>query len=203
MITVRNLPKVSRIDHINLRKVTEESNRSSHIQEASMSPTLRAGIVLGLVIVVWTFVMGFTGWYKDPMLQALFWAVILFQIVILVWGLRLTAREGKTYGGQIAAGLFMSLIGGAIAFVGSYIFTTMAFPEYFEEVRLAGEELFRSQGMSEIDIQARLDMMAASQTPSMQAFLGFIGTTVTGVIVSLILAIFIRSKSQPDAPAQS
>jgi len=167
-----------------------------------MSSTLRAGIVLGLVIVVWTFVMGFTGWYKDPMLQTLFWAVILFQIVILFWGLRLTAKEGKTYGGQIAAGLFMSLIGGAIAFVGSYVFTTMAFPEYFEEVRRAGEELFRAQGMSEVDIQTRLDMMAATQTPFMQAFLGLIGTTITGVIVSLILAIFLRKKSEPASTPQ-
>ncbi|MBP1648220.1 MAG: hypothetical protein H6Q30_1665, partial [Bacteroidetes bacterium] len=31
-----------------------------------MQPTVKAGIVLGILVVVWTFFMGITGWYKDP-----------------------------------------------------------------------------------------------------------------------------------------
>ena len=30
-----------------------------------MNIPTRAGVLLGVLCVIWTFVMGFTGWYKD------------------------------------------------------------------------------------------------------------------------------------------
>ena len=35
-----------------------------------MSGFINAGLVTGIGTVIWTFVMGFTGWYKDPALMA-------------------------------------------------------------------------------------------------------------------------------------
>ena len=60
--------------------------------------------MLGLLVVAWTFVMGFTGWYKDPTLLNLSRVVIPIQICALVWELRKTAAGGRAYGGQVAAG---------------------------------------------------------------------------------------------------
>lgn len=165
-----------------------------------MIKTAKAGILLGVLVVVWTFVMGLSGWYKDASLQNLFWVVILIQIGVLIWGLKLTAAEGKAYGEQIGAGMLMSLIGGVIIFLGSILFTTVAFPHYFEEIRTLGEEVLRNQGKSEAETTQQLEMMAATQTPFWQAFFGFLGTLVTGLIASLIIAIFVRKKGEP-APA--
>ena len=36
-----------------------------------MTPTLTAGLLLGVLCGIWTFVMGFTGWYKDPVVRRL------------------------------------------------------------------------------------------------------------------------------------
>ena len=58
-----------------------------------MPPPIRAGLVLGFSVAAWTFVMGFTGWYRHPSLLRLFWLVVPMQIGILVWGLRSTARD--------------------------------------------------------------------------------------------------------------
>jgi hypothetical protein len=33
-----------------------------------MNPILSTGLLIGLLCGAWTFVMGFTGWYKDPVL---------------------------------------------------------------------------------------------------------------------------------------
>jgi hypothetical protein len=162
-----------------------------------MRPIPKAGVVLGVLVAVWTFVMGFTGWYKHPTLLNLFWVMILIQIGVLVWGLRLTALEGRSYWGQVGAGTLMSLAGGVIIFLGSMLFTTVVFPDYFTELRQLGEETMRAQGISESDIKATLDLQAPMQTPFMQAFLGFIGTLITGLIVSLIAGAIIRKKSGP------
>ena len=160
-----------------------------------MNTILKWGILLGLAVELWTYVLGFAGWYRDPVLQSLFWAVIVFQIIILFFALRQTAAQGRTYGSQVGAGALISLTAGVVIFVGSYLFTTVVFPDYFAEVRAAGEGFYRSQGMSEAEIATTLDAVAGMQTPFMNALLGTLGTFVTGVVASLILAIGIRKKA--------
>jgi len=46
--------------------------------------------------VLWTLVMGVTGWYKHPVLLNMFWVVVLIEIGVLVWGLRQTAARSAT-----------------------------------------------------------------------------------------------------------
>jgi hypothetical protein len=159
-----------------------------------MKSTFKPGVVLGLVVVAWMYVVGFTGWYKDPVMVSMFYLVIVFQLAILVWGLRITAAEGRSYGPQIGAGMVISLIGAAIIFVGSYVFTTVAFPNYFTEIQAMGEQTLRAQGKSDDEIRMIMEMSAAMQTPFINAITGVIGTVVTGLVGSLIIAIFIRKK---------
>jgi hypothetical protein len=159
-----------------------------------MKPIPKTGILIGLLVVAWTFVMGVTGWYKHPTLLHLFWVVILLQIGAMTWGLRLTA-ETNTYRQQIIAGTMMSLIGAAIIFCGSFLFTSVVFPNYFADLRALGEELFRAQGKSEAETARLLDAMATTQTPFWQALLGAVGTVVTGLIASSVIGAVVRRKS--------
>lgn len=159
-----------------------------------MNTIVRGGILIGVLCAGWTFVMGFTGWYKDPAMVPAFYAVILFQLGVLVWALRRTAAEGRAYGGQVAAGNLMSLIGGVIIILSSLLFTLVVFPDYFEEVRLVQAEMGRANGKSEAEIAADLEASAQFQTPVMQALFGFIGTIFTGLVGSLIIGAFVRKK---------
>lgn len=155
----------------------------------------KPGIVLGVLVVVWTFVMGFTGGYKSPGLAWLFVPVAaLIQVLVLVWALRGTAAEGRGYAGQVAAGLLISVVGAALIFLGSILFTTTVFPQYFEEIRTLGEQALRQRGMGEEEIQAALAMQAKLQTPFLQALFGVIGTVVTGLVASLVIAAFVRGR---------
>lgn len=160
-----------------------------------MSSILKAGIVLGLLCTAWTYVVGFTGWYKDPVLQALFWLVIIIEIAVLIWGLRQTAAQGRAYGAQVGAGTMMSVVGAVIIFIGSYLFTSVVFPGYFEEVRAMGEQTLRAQGLSEAQITDELAKSAAMQTHFASALIGAIFTVITGVLSSLVIAAFARKKT--------
>ena len=80
-----------------------------------MNPILSAGVVIGVLCSAWTFVLGFTGLYKSPSANVVFISVAMaIEIVVLTWGLRRTAAEGRAYGGQILAGTMMAIVGGVI-----------------------------------------------------------------------------------------
>ena len=80
-----------------------------------MQPIPAAGLLIGVLCAVWTFVMGFTGWYKDPSKAGAFFLVVLIQVFGLTWGLRRTAAQGRTYSGQVVAGTLISIIAGVIS----------------------------------------------------------------------------------------
>lgn len=163
-----------------------------------MKTTWIAGVLIGVLCGLWMLVMGYTGWYKDPVMLNMFWVVILIQIGCLVWGLQKTAGDGKQYWGQVGQGTLMSLIGAAIIFVVSLFFTTVLFPNYFEELRSIQEEMLRNAGKSQAEITATLNASASMQKPVMNALSGVIGTVVTGFVCSLIIGAFVRNKGGSD-----
>ena len=146
-----------------------------------MNPILSTGLLIGLLCGAWTFVMGFTGWYKDPALgDALFISVaMVIEIVGLIWGLRKTAALGRAYGGQILAGTMMAIVAGVIIIAASLVFTMVVFPNYFADVKPGSE---------------------ASATPMAQAMSGFMGTLVTGIIASAVIGKFVRRRDGVSPP---
>lgn len=160
-----------------------------------MNTPVKGGIALGILTVAWTFVMGFMGWYKDPALLNLFFLVILIQLAVMIVVLRHTGRAGATYGKQIINGLLLSAVGAVIIFIGSYLYTAVVFPQYFEDIRAAHADLLRSQGKTEAEIATLVDAEIATQTPLIQALSGVAGTMVTGLVFSLIIGIFTRKKN--------
>lgn len=159
-----------------------------------MNTILKAGIVLGVLVEIWTYLMGFTGWYKDPALMNLFFVVIAIEIAVLMWALKRTAAEGRGWGGQVGAGTLIALIGGVFVIVGSLIFTMVVFPNYFTDLAAIQEQMLRTSGQSEEQIRQTMEMTAKTSTPVMQACFGFLGTLITGIVVSMIIGAFVKAK---------
>lgn len=160
-----------------------------------MSLTLKGGLLIGVLCSAWMYVVGFAGWYRDPDLQANFWLVVLIEVAVLYWMLRQLPEAEKTFAGILKAGTIMAAIGAAVIFVASYLFTTVAFPNYFEEIRAIGEQAYRAKGLSDEEVAAITASMAPMQTPVMNALIGSIGTIVTGVVASAVLGLFLKKKT--------
>lgn len=159
-----------------------------------MSIPVRAGLWLGVLVVVWTFVMGVTGWYKDPVLGNLFFLVILLEVGLLVWMLRQTAAQGATYGRQITNGLVFALVASVLIFAGSYVFTTVAYPTYFADICAMQEQSLKAQGVPDAEIAAQMKAAAPLQTPVMNALSGVIGTVVTALAGAAAAGFFVRKR---------
>lgn len=160
-----------------------------------MKPTIKAGIVLGLAVEVWTFMVILLEWHKDPAMLGLFYLVILIQAGVLYWGLRMTAGEGRPFGGQVMAGTTMSAVGAGIVFVGAFLLTAFIFPNYFVELESAGRMAMQAEGHGEAEIEAQMDAMRGMSTPFMNALVGAVMTIVTGVVLSLIIGIFVKGNA--------
>jgi hypothetical protein len=168
-------------------------------EEPFMNPILSAGVLIGVLCGIWTFVMGLTGWYKDPALMNVFFVVIALEVGGLIWGLRQTAAQGRGYGAQILAGTMMAIVAGVIIVATSLLFTTVLFPTYFSDVEQTYRAVLQQQGKSEADIVAAIQANAASATPMAQAMRGFMGTLVTGIVASAVIALFVKSRGASPA----
>lgn len=146
-----------------------------------MNPVLGTGLLIGVLCGLWMLVMGFTGWYKDPAMRNVFFFVIAIETAGLLWGLRRTAAEGRTYGAQIVAGTMMAVIAGVIIMMFSVLFTTVLFPTYFQDMQNA----FQRTGT----------------TPVGEALQGFMGTLITGIVASAVIGLFFRHR-RPVAKAR-
>ena len=161
-----------------------------------MHPILSAGLLIGVLCGVWTFVMGFTGWYKDPTMTNAFFVVILIEIGGLYWGLKRTAAEGRSYGGQVIAGTMMAAIAGIVIVASSLLFTTLAFPDHLSEMEAAQRQMLAAGGKSPSEVDADMQASAAMRTPMAQAMTGFVGTLLTGIIASAVIAIWVKGSGQ-------
>ena len=159
-----------------------------------MNPILAAGLFIGIFCGLWTFVMGYTGWYKDPVMLNAFFVVILIEIVGLVWGLRRTAAQGRGWASQVVAGSMMAVVGGVLIIGFSLIFTTVLFPNYFTDIENMSIIVMQQQGRSAAEIEESLKASRAMATPMAQALAGFMGTVITGMVASAALAVVIRAK---------
>jgi Protein of unknown function (DUF4199) len=159
-----------------------------------MNPVLAAGLLIGVLCAVWTFIMGATGWYKDPAMMRWFFLVIAIEVGGLIWGLRRTAAEGRSYGGQVIAGTMMATIAGVVVICSSLLFTTVVYTDYFAELETMNVKMLREQGVPESEIDRQVTANRASNTPMGQALLGFTGTLITGIVASALLSIPIRAR---------
>ena len=167
-----------------------------------MNPIVRGGLVLGAACGGWIFVNGLLGWYKDPAMYGSFVPIVTaIEIIVLVWTLRQTAALGRTYSGQVVAGTMVAVIGGVIIIAASMIFSTVLYPNYFEEINAMTRDMALKAGRNAGEVDAIIAAAAPMQTPVAAALAGFIGCVLTGVIGSAIIAIWVRAKG-PAAPAR-
>ena len=88
---------------------------------------------------------------------------------------------------------------GVVIICSSLLFTTVAYPEYFNELTEMNRQVLVAQGKSAAEVDAALKAAAPMNTPLANALAGFFGTLITGAIASAIIAF--RVRAVPSQPA--
>ena len=154
-----------------------------------MNVPVRYGLILGLVVTVINLAIPALGLHTSMGMSAIFLVVVIaINIAVVVVALGKTAAVAN-YGGQVLNGLVFGAVAGVIVFVGSWLTTSVVFPNYMAEVAEATRDTLASFGLPADDIDAQL----AGTSSVDSAFQGAIGTLITSVVVAAIAAIFKRA----------
>jgi len=163
---------------------------------------LKWGVIWGVSSIVYMTIVYVTGQFTNNTLNWL--SSILFAVTFVALAMReyRTLNSGfLNYGEGVSLGTLTSVVTGLISTTYNFIYTTFIDPTIREQIREQIRARAEEQGMSDAQINQTLEVSDMFQTPGITFFLGVLGAGLTGLIVSLIVAAFLRqNKPFTDFP---
>ena len=159
-----------------------------------MNASVKAGVILAVLVTVVSAIVMATGLHQHFMLFGLITILvyILLNIVLVYMTLNKSAAD-NSYGAQLMSSAVLGLVGGVLIFIGSWVLLSMVFPDALAEIRDSAIAFMENSSMSEDMIEEQM-VKLDSATPVSQSLPGLIGTFTTSVVVGAIVAIFKRKK---------
>jgi hypothetical protein len=160
------------------------------------------GLVTSVASFLYSVILYFLGFQTEKLEQgaALGWISLLIFIGGLIWAMA-SARseaqeEGKAfgYGSSFKAGILTSLFIGLTGMVLTFVHFNFIAVDYVDYAIEQQEVKMAEQGMADEQIEQASGFTRTFMQPWVMAVIGFISSLFFGLIFSLILAIFIRSK---------
>jgi hypothetical protein len=158
-----------------------------------MNVAVKWGIILGVVVAVLGFIFGGAGLHTNPIMAIVFVGLaVVINVVVVILALRHTAST-NSWGLQVRSGLVIGVLGAVLIFLGSWIMTSVVFPDYYEQMRDGYMDFFEAANLPEDQIEAQMETLEAA-TPVRSALQGALGTLATSIVVAAIAGTFIKKK---------
>ena len=167
---------------------------------------LNNGLILALVGIVYSLIMYFLDLYLNKTQGYIFMVVLLVVLYYLVKSYRDNYLHGYiTYGQAVGAGVVIFLYYAVISAVFAYILYKFIDPDLTARQLAMTEEILLKKGMPQEAIDAGMKVQKKMMVPEIMAPFSILGNMVTGVIMSLLVAIFVRKEGNPliDAPVEN
>lgn len=158
------------------------------------------GVLLGMVSIVFSALIYFTGVYKDP-----HWSIGILGFAILLAGLVYGIKAYKTANNGflnltdgLKVGIGIALISGILSGLWNITLTTVIEPDYAAQVmEIQKEKLLKeSPDMSEEQIDQVFAITEKLQSPPISFALGIVGSLFMGFIISLVAGLAMQKKQE-------
>lgn len=163
------------------------------------------GLILGLLSVVFSLVLWFLDLTFNKSLGYIFMVVEIIILYFLVKSYRDNFLHGIiSFGQALGAGVVIFLYASVITSVFSAILYTIIDPELMNKGLAATEEIYRQRGIPQEQIDMGLKMAAKVMKPAISIPVTLITNMFFGLIMSLIVAAFVRKEGNPliETPQQ-
>jgi Protein of unknown function (DUF4199) len=159
---------------------------------------LTSGLILGLVGVVYTLVMYFLDLTFNKVQGYVLLLILIVTLYFLVKSYRDNYLHGYiTYGQAVGAGVVIFLYFAIISAIFTYILYAVIDPGLTTKQLAFVEEALAKRGMTQELIDTSMNMQKKFLKPEIMAPFSILGNMVTGVIMSLLVAIFVRKEGNP------
>ncbi len=155
---------------------------------------LKWGIILGIVLIVYTLILFLTDQAGN---QNLGWISLALSVTFIVLAMRefRTLNEGYlSLGEGVGVGTLVSAISGLISATFSTFYTFFIDTAFYERLTDTMQERLEEQGRSDAEIEQSAEIMKMFQNPGLSFAFSLIGAVLFGLILSLIIAAILRKK---------
>jgi hypothetical protein len=161
--------------------------------------SLKWGLITGVCLVVYSTILYTLDLTTIPWLGALIYVLLIAGLILAMREYRSANGGYMSYGDGISIGALLSAIAGMLSSAFSVFYTTVIDPGFQERLFDQMRDKMEEQGkMSDEQIDSMIEMSKKFQSPGLQFFFGILWIIVIGVIISLIIAAFMRkNKDNP------
>ena len=164
---------------------------------------LTNGLILGLIGIVYTLVIYFLDLTINKVQGYVFLLILIVTLYFLMKSYRDNSMHGyMTYGQAVGAGVVIFLYYSIITAIFTYILFAIIDPGLIDKQLAAAEELMAKRGIPQEAMDAGLNIQKKMMKPEIMAPVSIFGNMLYGVIMSLIVAIFVKKEGNPliDSP---
>jgi hypothetical protein len=159
---------------------------------------MQYGVIVGIIMIIYGTLLQVTGLALEY--QSLSYINYIFLGVVIYLAHKKFKEEGDgfmSYGQGLGIGFWISLIGGVISMVFSYIYMSFIDSTIMEQAMDKARYDMEEKGMSDAQIDQAMSITEKFMTPEMIFVMGIVGTLIFGFILSLIVSA-ITKKTDPQ-----
>lgn len=164
---------------------------------------LTNGVIFALLGIVYSLVIYFLDLSFNKVQGWIFMVIQIVILFFLVKSYRDNYKYGAiTYGEALGAGVIIFLYYAIIMAVFTYLLYAVIDPDLIDKQLAFAEEEMIKRGIPESAIEAGMKVQAKMMKPAIMAPLSIFGSMIQGLIMSLIVAAFVRKEGNPliDTP---
>ena len=168
-------------------------------QPSTARIALKWGAFLGFALVITTLVMYLTDQTANPVFSVLTVVEIIVCLVLAMRDFRLQNGGYMSYGEGLSTGSLLSAVAGLISAAFITFYNVVIDPTIQQRAFEQAREKLEDQGsLSDDQIDQAMEMSQKFQSPGFTFIAGVFGTIIMGLLLSLIVAAFIRrNKTNP------
>ena len=156
------------------------------------------GLIVGLILVGLAFIIYLLKIKAGGLFQYLNWAVIIAAVYYSMKAWRDQYCGGYiTYAKALGYGIRVMFFASIVYGFYSMLYMTWINPDAMEETLSAVEEGYYVMGFDDQQIEQLMEFAERMRAPGWQVFTSVLGMTFTGLIISLIVAIFVKREGDP------
>lgn len=158
---------------------------------------MQYGLIAGVVMIIYSMILQLTGLALESWAA---WISYIFLAVIIYLGHN-KFKEGSdgfmTFGQGLGIGFWISLVGGLISSVFSFIYFTFIDSSFIDQMMEKARYDMEEAGNSEAQIEMAMEWTSKIMSPGGLFIMGIVGILFMGFIISLIVSA-ITKKTNPQ-----
>jgi len=157
---------------------------------------IQYGVIAGVVMIIYGVILQISGFALETWTSYINY-VFLAVLIYLAQKKFLEGGDGfMSFGQGLGIGFWLSLVGGVISSIFSYIYLSFIDSSLIEQITEKARYDMEEKGMSDADIDTAMSFTEKFMTPGALAIMGILGIIFVGFILSLIVSA-INKKADP------